>query len=143
MGKEIMLETQETKAETQEIKAETQQSGSDIQEYNEIDDAKDNANKKPFPTGMSTFIENEEKITENIEKNEENPQKNVESSVSKEIDPYKLKEKLEGLENELENKSNETSHLNYEDPDKAKKENNEDIDLIVRDYENIVNADCH
>merc|ERR1711874_492163 len=127
-NKEIMLETQETKAETQEIKAETQQSGSDIQEYNEIDDAKDNANKKPFPTGMSTFIENEEKITENIEKNEENPQKNVESSVSKEIDPYKLKEKLEGLENELENKSNETSHLNYEDPDKAKKENNEDID---------------
>merc|ERR1711874_350778 len=63
-NKEIMLETHGTKAETQEIKAETQQNGSEKQVYNEIDKVKDHANKKTFPTGMSTFIEKDEKFTE-------------------------------------------------------------------------------
>merc|ERR1712128_12091 len=113
------LETQKTKAET---KAETQKNGSEIQEYDEVDQIEDQANSEKIQNEKAAFIENNKKCTENIEKNEKNPQKKLEVSISKQIDPYQLKEKLESLENELETHLSETSKPNYKEQENIKKD---------------------
>merc|ERR1739842_241692 len=89
---------------------------------------------------MGAFIENNKKCTENIEKKEKNPQKNLEVSVSKQIDPYQLKEKLESLENVLETHLSETSKPNYEEQENTKKDQIQDKNLAIEDSEIEINV---
>merc|ERR1712128_302678 len=121
------LETQKTKAET---KAETQKNGSEIQEYDEVDQIEDQANSEKIQNEKAAFIE----------KNKKNPQKKLEVSISKQIDPYQLKEKLESLENELETHLSETSKPNYKEQENIKKDQIQDENLAIEDSESKINV---
>merc|ERR1711874_801678 len=129
----------ENKLETQEIKAETQQNGSGVQDYNVID-KKDHANSKEIQDEMATFIENNKKCTENIEKNEKKAQKNLEFSLSKQIDPYQIKEKLEILEKEVDTQLNEILKPNYGQQDNINEDHIQEKNLAIEDSEIEINV---